>query len=51
MTADPLSMSHTVDSTLLSKGTDLPNAPQSAPETTDCLLIPVFLIYMYRVDD
>jgi hypothetical protein len=48
MTANPLSMSHTVDSTLLSRGSELPNTPQFLPETTEFLLIPILLIYMYR---
>ena len=51
MKANPLSMSRTVDSKLLSRGTELPNTPQSPPETTEFLLISVLLIYMYRFDD
>jgi len=50
MTANPLSMSHTVGSTLLSRGSELPNTPQSPPETTELLLISIFLSYMYRFD-
>ena len=46
MKANPLSMSHTVDSTLLSRGSELPHTPQSPPEITEFLLI-----YMYRFDD
>jgi hypothetical protein len=44
-------MSHTVDSTLLSRGFELPNTPHSPPETTKLLLISIFLSYMYRFDD
>jgi hypothetical protein len=44
-------MSHTVDTTFLSRGFELPNTPQSPPETTELLLISVLLGYMYRFDD
>lgn len=51
MTANPLSMSHTVDSTILSRGAELPYTPQSPPEITEFLLISILLIYMYRFDN
>ena len=51
MKAYPLSMSHTVDSTLLSRGSELPNTPQSPPETTEFLLTSALLFYKYRFDD
>jgi hypothetical protein len=44
-------MSRTVDSTLLFRGSELPNTAQSPLETTEFLLISVLLIYMYRFDD